>query len=152
MEICPDDIASFMGNMDIAQLTRSLKTEENVNKSDFRLQCRDYAAKLEEAILRDQASDMPNMCKSPLWIGSWLSCDYMSCDNVAQKAADLRMATALSNAGLCALVRAPPCTKITWNHVAKSIFDPSCNHLTRCLPAVRISVSRHFLWKIFQNM
>jgi ankyrin repeat protein/tetratricopeptide (TPR) repeat protein len=98
----PYDIAVFMGNIDIAQVTRVFKSEECV-KSNFRSRCDDYVEDLVKVISHDKASEISQMCKSPLWIGSWLRVDFMSSATCAQKASSLKMATALSDAGFCAM-------------------------------------------------
>ena len=99
----PHDIAGFMGNMDVAQLTRTFKSEELVNRADFQLQCSEYASKVVENISHDKSAELPNMCKSYLWIGSWLSIDFLSSELCAEKAASVSMATSLSQAGFCAI-------------------------------------------------
>jgi len=99
----PHEIARFMGNMDIAQLTRTFKSEELVSRADFRLQCDEYASKVIDCISHDKIAELTNMCKSPLWIGSWLSVDFLSSELCAEKVAGIHMATSLSHAGFCAI-------------------------------------------------
>ncbi len=101
----PCDIASFMGNMDIAQLTRTFKCEELEfeRRSDFRLLCDEHETKLVDLISHGKATDISTMCKSPFWMGSWLSFDFMTSLVCAEKAAEFKTAVALSNSGFCAL-------------------------------------------------